>query len=143
MRAARTTVQQVELALEEIIHYRKTIEVRGRDETQDKYWVRDVLRINVRHFLVRLDESREKIAFFDAEGVQFRSKEVPHVYHLNAIIRLSRQGSDGRTLERLERMRIVLDKAGIVRIEHVEARGPTALPVAKRPLRIPVRLRNA
>jgi hypothetical protein len=142
MRAAHRTVQGAESTVEEVIHYRKVIEVNALGETAGQYWVRDILRLNVRHFLVRLDDALDKVAFFDAAGARFATAEVPKVYHLNAVVRLSRRSADGTGQERLERMRIVLDKSGIVRTEHVDAKGPSQLPRAKRPLRLPFRLRR-
>jgi hypothetical protein len=142
MRAAHRTVQGAESTIEEVIHYRKVIEVNAQRETPGHYWVRDILRLNVRHFLVRLDDVLDRIAFFDAAGARFASADVPKVYHLNAVVRLSRRTAEGKGYERLERMRIVLDKTGIVRTEHVDARGPSPLAPAKRPLRLPFRLRR-
>jgi hypothetical protein len=143
MRATHRTVQVAELTQEEIINYKKVIEVSAPGDLPDDYWVRDILRLNVRHYLVRLDEPIDEVAFFDASDARFRVAEIPKVYHLNAIVRLTRRGADGRGVARLERLRIVLDKTRIVRIEHVDARGPTPLPPAKRPLRLPFRLRKA
>jgi hypothetical protein len=143
MRAAHRTVQLAEVAQEEIIHYRKVIEVSAPGDLPDDYWVRDILRLNVRHYLVRLDEPIDEVAFFDANDARFKVAEIPKVYHLNAIVRLTRRGEDGAGQERLERLRIVIDKTRIVRIEHVDAHGPTPLPPAKRPLRLPFRLRRA
>jgi hypothetical protein len=143
MRLAQRTVKHADIAQEEVIHYLKVVEVSAHDDVPDDYWVRDILRINVRHFLVRLDEPVDEVAYFDAKSERFDVAEVPKVYHLNAIVRLSRRDADGSGQERLERLRVVLDKTGIVRVEHVESRGPRALAATKRPLRLPFRLRKA
>jgi hypothetical protein len=141
MRLTQRTVQQAEVPVEEIIHYRKMVEVTAQDGTPAGYRVRDIFRLNVRHYLVRLDEPLDEQPFFDANAKRFRTAEIPKVYHLNAIVRLSRRDADGNGSERLERFRVVLDKTGIVRIEKVKAHGPTAL-VGKKPLRLPFRLRK-
>jgi hypothetical protein len=62
---------------------------------------------------------------------------IPKVYHLNFVIRLRRESTDGRRQERLERLRLVVDKGGIVRIETRPVTSPIELPPAKRALRLP------
>lgn len=135
MRLAHRTVRNAETATEEVIRYRKVVDVTTRDETErlpDDYWVRDILRLNVRHFLVRLDDPLDSVAFFDPERDAFGGARLPKVYHVNVVKKITREGEGGAREERLERLRVVLNKDGIVRVDEVERRPPTVLPAEPR-----------
>ena len=126
LRLSQRTVRHAEAATEEVIDYRKELVVgrrRGREEPVPAgFRVREILRLNVRHFLVRLDDPVDEVAFLDRGA--FRSAQVPKVYHVNLVIRSEQAGDNGRGRVRYERLRLVLDKNGIVRIEQVESREP-------------------
>lgn len=125
MRLETRTVRNAAALAEEVIHYRKSVEFGGRPasgEMPAHYWIRDTLRLNVRHFLVKLDEPTSVVSFFDSERGTFASAQVPKVYHLNVVTRMVRQSEDGTTDVHLERLRVVLNKNGIVRVVHVESR---------------------
>jgi hypothetical protein len=121
LRFARRTVRQAEAAIEEVIHYRKELSVERRGTSDERipegFRVRDILRFNVRHFLVRLDDPIDEVAFLDRKMGTFRSARVPKVYHVNFVIRSERTDETGRVDLRHDRLRLVLDKNGIVRIE--------------------------
>jgi hypothetical protein len=130
LRAAQRSLPEAEAAAEEVIHYRKVIDVTPKGTLgpqSDAYSVRDILRLNVKRLLERLDEPVETLEFFDIRGHRFRSTEAPKVYHVNVIVRLSRETRNGDRREVLERLRLVLNKRGIVRIEHVARAAATAV----------------
>lgn len=131
MRVTGRTVQNAELHGEEVIHYRKTVEIGTHDPAErlpEGYWVRDILRLNVRHFLTRLDDPIDHVAFFDPDRRAFRSADLPKVYHLNLVLRITRENAAGEGQERFEHLRVVLNKDGIVRASLAAAVGPTPLP---------------
>ncbi len=123
IRTQRRTIQAFEGPLmEEVIHYRKLLEVeesRDKERMPDGYGLRDIMRFNVRHFLVRLDDPEEKLRYFDPDKETFAEAKLPKVYHLNMVIRLERTDDQGGRLVRNEHFRIVLNKHRIVRIENV------------------------
>lgn len=127
---------RVEPGDEEVIHYRKVLEL-GTEQDQAPappgYRVRDILRLNVRHFLVRLDDPVDHVAYFDDRRSAFASAQLPKVYHLNVVLRVQRRGEDGTGEARLEHLRVVLNKEGIVRVE--QAGGAGAAPLPPRPVR--------
>jgi hypothetical protein len=131
LRLSQRTVRHAEVATEEVIDYRKELFVgrrRGREEPVPAgFRVRDILRLNVRHFLVRLDDPVDEVAFLDRDRGAFRSAQVPKVYHVNLVVRSEQTDAEGRARVRYERLRLVLDKNGIVRIESVESREPATL----------------
>ena len=125
VRAERRTVQHVESQPEEVIHYRKRIASANAGAGRavpEGYRLRDLLRINVRHFLVRLDDPRDHVEFFDREAGAFCEAMLPKVYHVNLVVRLRRNVGEERR-ERLAHLRLVLDKDGIVRCDEIQARG--------------------
>jgi hypothetical protein len=144
LRRSRRTVRNAEALHEEVIHYRKTLEVGTSDdgrELPEGYRVRDILRLNVRHFLVRLDDPVDEVDYFDGTLGTFARAGLPKVYHLNVVVRVTRRDADGEGRQRLEHLRIVLTKDGIVRIEQLDHSGPRELPREKRPYKLPLGLR--
>lgn len=122
LRQAKRTVRLAEIATEEVIHYRKQLLV-GRDQSGEQpaehFRLRDILRLNVRHFLVRMDDTVEQVAVYDPAVGGFASRQFPKVYHLNLVLRVARVQAVGSGQEQLLRVRVVLNKAGIVRIDRV------------------------
>lgn len=125
LRAAQRTMRAAEIATEEVIHHRKSVQLSAEDEESvlpEVYSVRDILRLNVRHFLVRLDEPVDQMAYFDWRRESFATAKLPKVYHLNLVLKTRRDWTAGVWQERLDRIRVVLNKEGIVRVELVESR---------------------
>jgi hypothetical protein len=135
LRRMRRTVSNAKPLSEEVIHYGKVLEIGAEDERakmpQD-YWVRDILRLNMRHFLVRLDDPVDKVAYYDHAHERFASAVFSRVYHLNLVLR-TRCETAGSVEERLELHRVILNQKGIVRVEAVannkvrDERRPTGL----------------
>ncbi|MEZ4390104.1 MAG: hypothetical protein R3A48_03325 [Polyangiales bacterium] len=125
VRAQRRTVRHAGVAQEEVIHYRKRIASAGRAgqaAAPEGYRLRDLLRINIRHFLIRLDDPEDRVDYYDLSTRTFRSALLPKVYHVNLVIRL-RRTVGGERRERLVHLRIVLNKDRIVRCDEIRARG--------------------
>ncbi len=121
---SRTVRVSIEAAQEEVIHYQKRLVVAPEDERPlpAGYGVRDILRLNVRNFLVRLDDPEDKVRYFDTSRDAFGEADVPKVYHLNWLVRARRLGPDDRVLEeRYQHLRVVLDKRGVARLEEVSS----------------------
>jgi hypothetical protein len=125
LRLARRTVRRAEVFGEEVIHYRKLISMEVDDSRPmpPGYWLRDILRLNVRHFLVRLDEPLDTQSYFDARRSAFATASLPKVYHLNVIVVVRRTSPTGAAAEQREHLRVVLDKQRIVRVERVSTLG--------------------
>lgn len=127
MRASSRTVRNSEMVAEEVIHYQKTMEARAAEDDKplpDGYWVRDIMRLSVRPFLTRLDESLDRVEHFDVTRGRFSLVHLPKVYHVNLVIKVTRENLDGKNHVQLEHLRVVLNKAGIVRVERAASSGP-------------------
>ncbi len=111
--------QRVGANPEEVIHYRKRLEVdsdRAR-ALPEGYRIRDILRVNVRHFLSRLDDPTDHVTFFDVARGWFDGKDLPRVYHVHVLVRVRQLGPTGVEAEQFAHLRLVLNKDGIVRAE--------------------------
>jgi hypothetical protein len=146
LRLQRRTVLHTQGTQEEVIHYRKELVVDATERQSEPfppgYWVRDILRLNVRHFLVRLDDPVDQVIYFDRQRLGFRTAEMAKVYHLNVVLDLHWENGHGESLRRLEHLRIVLNKEGIVRVEHVGKVRPVATKRPSRSFKLPIRLRS-
>jgi hypothetical protein len=124
LRLSRRTVRLAETATEEVIRYRKEILVgrAGEERVPEGFRLRDILRLNVRQFLARLDDPLDDVSFFDPERGDFRAARLPKVYHVNIVIRAEHAFENGAKSVRYDRLRLVLNKEGIVRVDAVESR---------------------
>lgn len=128
LRNAVHTIDVGEDAVESILHYGKTIELNARTSGAYPFdGIKDILRFSIRHFLTRLDESPEVLHAFEPETRRVVHLHGGHVYHVNVAMRCVAYDAEGRASPpTLERIRLILQKSGIVRVEPVvtdEAQG--------------------
>ena len=129
-RMARRTIEGTDLSGESVLCYHRRLEIdppKGPDATatrdggrpaphpSSRHGTRQILRINLRHFLVRLDEPELRSEHFLPHENRFGSLPLAKVYHLSLVARVTHAG---RT--QLSRYRIVLNKRGIVRLERID-----------------------
>jgi hypothetical protein len=105
---------------EDILLYRKRIRlhpgrVRRIFSEYEVAGVNDIMRFNVQEFLRRMDDPKKELFVMDDEG--YHRIRGDRVYHLNMIVRMTMAG---RSLQM--RYRVVLNREGIKRIEHVQPR---------------------
>jgi hypothetical protein len=115
MRTALRTVRNVDASEESVLHYHRRLELAISDEgtAAPGLAFRQILRFNLRHFFTRLDEPEQHESHYAVDEARFVRVALPKVYHLNLIVRVR---SGGRRIL-LKRWRVVLNKAGIVRLE--------------------------
>jgi hypothetical protein len=119
MRRARRTVQGAKVLSEEVLHYHRQLDIsaeRSDAAMPQDYWVRDILRLNMRHFLVRLDDPMDKVAYFDLAHRTFATAGFSRVYHVNLVVQTEHQ-IGAHVERRVEGFRVVLNQKGIVRVE--------------------------
>lgn len=112
---------------EVIVHYSRRVAFRLdllRDSPAQVRYIKNVLRFDISEFLGKLDDPNKRLQYYDADtGIE--TIKAPKVYHINAVFRyaigLDEQGRR-RRIEH-ERVRIILNKKGILRVEEVLARG--------------------
>lgn len=116
--------------MEQIMHYSRLIRLQAetfRDRFPEIQFLHDVMRFDVSEFLNKLSNPDRTLSYYEPDrGVV--TVEAPKVYHLNVVFRYAVLSGDQeeRPAPRqvdFERIRIVLNKQGIVRIEEVVPRG--------------------
>jgi hypothetical protein len=116
---------------ETIIHYCKKMRFdldTFRNGLRNVRRVHDVVRFDVSEFLNKLSDPKKMLSYYEPDkGIV--TLEAPKVYHLNVVYRYSvwsreEDEEEPKRLElEMERIRLILNKKGIVRIEEVVPRG--------------------
>ncbi|MEB3329536.1 MAG: hypothetical protein VKQ33_09925 [Candidatus Sericytochromatia bacterium] len=119
---------------ETVVLYRNDLKLYAREilsEHQRRTHIKHIVRFNVETLLARLDNPTSQVQFYDAESQLFCRLRAPKVYHLNVVFRLTRR-EGGRRMQAplLRRIRVVLDKNGLRRIDLVPLEAPTGQPTA-------------
>ncbi|MBC7472770.1 MAG: hypothetical protein H7263_00645 [Candidatus Sericytochromatia bacterium] len=116
---------------EEVIYYRKEVRLSSKRIANSHHRrtnIKDIIRFNINEFLAKLDNPTGKINFYDIEKNIFSSLKAPKVYHLNIIFKYKIGDYNEPSYQRI---RVVLDKNGIVRLEEVIPRSKFSLGMGK------------
>ncbi|MGB5261796.1 MAG: hypothetical protein WBO34_14925 [Gammaproteobacteria bacterium] len=103
---------------EKIILYRKSLQIFSRDFEQIYHGIpidglTDIWRIDMNRFVRKMDNPKKPVFVLDGKG--YRNAKASKVYHINLVIRyVAAHG------EEYKRLRIVLSRGGIKRIEEIE-----------------------
>jgi hypothetical protein len=121
LRAAQRTVAPAGQLVEGVLHHRRMLRLENAERAGAGagFGFRQIVRLNLRHFLTRLDDPEQRSHYYSADRGRFLATALPKVYHLNLVVSVS-GGANGESA--LRRWRIVLNKQGIVRIERVVPR---------------------
>lgn len=114
---------------EVIINYSKKISFDSegiKDSVNKINFIRDISRFDISEFLDKLDDPDKTLRYFDnKKGIVVM--KAPKVYHINVVIKykIEHEKLNGTKVSDIEfeRIRIVLNKKGIVRIDKILARG--------------------
>lgn len=103
---------------EVILRYEKSIALVGSEVVarlpSDHYDVNDIIRFDISRLLLRMDDPKSVLPLYDDESDAVIPKKLPKTYHVNVVLRLQARGGRRAALQRL---RVVLDKRGIRRLE--------------------------
>jgi hypothetical protein len=102
---------------ERVLYYARDIELKSRDLVRAqsrKTGITDIVRFNVRNFLSKMDEPSTDLYYI--ENGESRTMRADRVYHVNVVIKFT---SDEEV--RYERIRLVLTRQGLKRIEPVSS----------------------
>ncbi|HEX3762418.1 MAG TPA: hypothetical protein VHW23_27140 [Kofleriaceae bacterium] len=102
---------------ESVLLYRRHLEIAAPENGligTDELALRQIIRLNLRHFMTRLDERDQTVRHYDPSIGGFATHEIAKVYHLDVVVRLGGPGAAGQ----LDRWRVVFSRGGIERIEH-------------------------
>ena len=82
--------------------------------------LKDIMRFNIKDFITQADDSCVEYPFADPATGQIRTSVCSRVYHMNMVIKYSYADAKGVKMIHFDRIRIVLNKEGLVRLEEVK-----------------------
>ena len=100
----------------EIALYPKKI-LGSHDRRKD---LKDIMRFNIKDFITQADDSCVEYPFADPVTGQIRTSVCSRVYHMNMVLKYSYADAKGVKMIHFDRIRIVLNKEGLVRLEEVK-----------------------
>ena len=106
---------------ERVIYYKKTISIFKPDKPQDsrRNALNIILRFNIYRFLRKAEDPSHSYVTIDPETLDLIEANLPKVYHLNIILRNTYMQKNGKTKIELKKFRLILDKNGLKRVQHV------------------------
>ncbi|PKM97471.1 MAG: hypothetical protein CVU79_08130 [Elusimicrobia bacterium HGW-Elusimicrobia-3] len=109
---------------ERVFKYKKEIQLypdvimRSHKRRRD---LNDIMRFNIRELVEQADDASVDYPYVDPATGELRSAACARVYHLNLILKYTYFDREARENVHYDRIRIVLNKEGIVRLEEVKA----------------------
>ncbi|QED29914.1 hypothetical protein FRD01_22290 [Microvenator marinus] len=119
LRRAARTVRGSSTELENVIHYKRRIELDGIETASmdTQFGIQEIVRVSLNDVMSRLDDQIDLVSHWDVRTGSFQRTELPKVYHLNLVYQVKQEGAEETVMRRA---RIVLNREEILRIEHVE-----------------------
>jgi len=107
---------------EKVIYYKKRIVMENVEnhQLQRRNALNLIFRYNISHFLNKADNPTHDYLKVDPGSFEFIRATLPKVYHLNIIIRNTYLLEDHKKKVELKKFRLILDKNGIKRVEHIK-----------------------
>jgi hypothetical protein len=102
-----------------VMKYEKEVHLDGKKLGRDYHRladINDIIRFSVADFLVRTDDPVRPVRYYVPERDEVESIKCPKLYHMNMVWVLRAPG-ERRDDATLERVRVILDKRGIRKIE--------------------------
>jgi len=108
---------------EDVIRYEKEVVLYPKRITEfheRRKDLNDILRVNIFPFLVQADDPKADYTHLNPKTGKLEVLQCSRVYHINVLLRYLVRTSGGET-EKFDRLRIVLNRKGIKRLEEVSA----------------------
>lgn len=109
-------IASVRIGGEAVLWYRRKLEIitpQQQPRSTGELALRQIIRLNLRHFMTRLDERDQIVQHYEPSIGGFATHEIAKVYHLNVVARIGGPGQEAH----LGRWCVVLSREGIERIE--------------------------
>lgn len=105
---------------EAVLFYKRTVEINNlRGRQARRYGLNIIFRFNIHRFLRKAGNPSETYYRLDPETLELQSLKLPKVYHLDLIIRNITERKNAEPFIELKKLRIIIDKNGIKRIEQL------------------------
>lgn len=103
---------------EHVLYYKREIQLQSNMHKKMQA-LNLIFRFNIHRFLEKADNPIHEFITLDPHTLELHQKNVPKVYHFNVILKSTRLDSSRKEIVSLQKFRLILDKEGIQRIEHV------------------------
>jgi hypothetical protein len=104
---------------ENILFYKRVVEINSLSAKERSNGVIVIFRFNIHDFLRKASDPTETHLTIDPVSKKLISLRLPKVYHLNLIIRSTLVENNAKSIIELKKLKIVIDKNGIKRIEQL------------------------
>jgi len=104
---------------EDVLFYKRMVEINPLSSSSHHHGINVIFRFNIHHFLRKAADPSEIHLTMDPQTKKLISIRLPKVYHLNLIIRSTSVGNSQKPEVILKKLKIVIDKNGIKRIEQL------------------------
>ena len=117
LRVSKRTVRGVTFELENVVHYQRALQLHARsgDSARHLFGVKEIMRLSLTEVLRRLDDPKDRVAFYDDDTCRFVRRKLPRLYHLNLVVRVT----DESQATAIARFRVIVNRDGIRTIEQV------------------------
>lgn len=105
--------------LENVLFYKRVVEINATPSNERRYGVNVIFRFNIQEFLRKAGDPTETHLTIDPKTKRLISIRLPKVYHLNLILRSTTSEENKPPKLELKKLKIVIDKNGIKRIEQL------------------------
>lgn len=104
---------------EQVLYYKKTVNIKKKPKMVETrfFGLSIIFRFNIHQFLTKAEDPYQSYYYLDED--QLKKMKLPRVYHINIIMKTTQVLPNGSTNVFFEKYRLVIDKSGIKRVEHV------------------------
>lgn len=106
---------------ENVIYYKKEMRIHKKPAWMHsrRYLLNVIFRFNIQKFMEKAGGPYVSFTYLERGTDRLTTKELPKVYHLNIIMKSTSVGEDLKTQVDFQKYRLVVNKAGIQRVEHL------------------------
>lgn len=115
LRLAHRKMRMLASEREHVLHYHRWLTFRASEApVPPGFGVQDLFRLGLDELINRLDDPIDPVSFYDHKSAQFKTAQVPKVYHLNMVLVATNLDTNEQVKTRT---RVVVNQQGIVRLE--------------------------
>lgn len=107
---------------EQILYYKRVVQVPYNPAATKsrRFGLNSIFRLNIHTFLRKASDPTAAFITIDPDTKRLVGTSLPKVYHLNIILKTTRLSPGFENSSELHKLRLVIDKTGIKRIEPIE-----------------------
>jgi len=108
---------------EDVMYYKKTIDMvyHNGKKASRKFSLNVIFNFSIHRFLEKAEDAYQTYLSFNDQTFIFKTLTLPKVYHVNIILKNTFTREDGTPGSELKKFRLIIDKDGIKRIDHLSS----------------------